>query len=92
MSRTPEITRACNERRKFRDRIIGLGLCVESARANFSPGDDWLPQDQRVAFQLEELHKLIDETADQLTRAVMNHRLAIDALETRQEADRLAED
>jgi hypothetical protein len=92
MSHNPELTRASNERRKWRDRIIGLSLSVESARANFSPGDDWLPQDDRVAFQIEQLHAAIDETADRLTRAAMAHRAAIDELETRREADRLAEE
>ena len=92
MPHNPELTRACNDRRKWRDRIIGLSLSVESARANFSPGDNWLPQDDRVAFQIEQLHEAIDEAADRLTRAAMAHRAALDEIEIRMEADRLAEE
>ena len=87
MSHNPELTRAYNDRRKWRDRIIGLSLATESARANFSPGDDWLPQDDRVAFQLEQLHASIDEAADRLARAAMAHQMALDELETKIESE-----
>ena len=92
MSHNPELTRACHERRKWRDRLIGLCLSVESVRANFSPGEDWTPQDDRVAFQIEQLHASIDESSERLARASMAHRMALDELETQREADRLAEE
>lgn len=91
MSFNPELTRACNERRKWRDRVIGLSLSVESVRANFSPGDAWTPQDDRVSYQLEQLHASIDEAADRLARACMAHQSALDEIELRDESDRLAE-
>lgn len=92
MSRNPELIRACNERRKWRDRLMALCLAVESSRANFSPGDDWTPTDDRVAFQIDQLHESIDEAAERLARASMAHRMALDELETQREADRLAEE
>ena len=92
MSRNPELIRACNERRKWRDRLMALCLAVESSRANFSPGDDWTPTDDRVAFQIDQLHESIDEAAERLARASMAHRMALDELETQIEADRLAEE
>ena len=92
MSHNPELTRACNERRKWRDRVVALSLCTESVRANFSPGDDWTPTDDRVAFQIDQLHESIDEAAERLARASMAHRMALDELETQIEADRLAEE
>ena len=92
MSRNPELIRACNERRKWRDRLMALCLAVESSRANFTPGDDWTPTDDRVAFQIDQLHESIDEAAERLARASMAHRMALDELETQIEADRLAEE
>ena len=92
MSHNPELTRACNERRKWRDRVVALSLCTESVRANFSPGDDWTPSDDRVAFQIDQLHESIDEAAERLARASMAHRMALDEVETKIEGDRLAEE
>ena len=92
MSPNPELIRACNERRKWRERVMALCLAVESSRANFSPGDDWTPTDDRVAFQIDQLQESIDEAAERLARASMAHRMALDELETQREADRLAED
>ena len=40
-----------------------------------------------MAFQIEQLHQMIDEMADQLTRAAMAHRMALDEIETKIEAD-----
>ena len=92
MANQPEITRAFNERQKYRDRIIAFSLSIQTARAQFSDGDDWNKQDDCLAYQIDQLQKAIDDAADQLTRAAMAHRMALDALETRLEADRLAED
>ena len=91
MSHNPELTRACNERRKWRDRVIALSLSTESVRANFSPGDEWTPTDDRVAYQLDQLHGSICEAAERLARANMAHQMALDDLELQREADRLAE-
>lgn len=91
MAQNPELTRTANERRKWRDRVMALSLAVESSRANFSPGDDWTPTDERVAFQIDQLHASIDEAAERLARAAMAHRMALDEQEMQREADRLAE-
>ena len=92
MPHDPELRRAYSERRKWRDRIIGLSLAVESSRANFSPGDDWTPSDDRVAYQIEQLHASIDDAADRLARASMAHQMALDEQELKMEANRLAEE
>jgi len=92
MAHNPELTRAFNERRKWRDRVLALCLAVESSRANFSPGDEWTPTDERVAFQIDQLHASIEEAAERLTRAAMAHRMAMDEAELQTEADRLAEE
>jgi len=93
MSRTPEVTRASNERRKWRDRIIAFSLSIQTARSQFSDGEDsWTAQDDCLAYQIDQLQQAIDDAADHLTRAAMAHRMALDALETKLEADRLAED
>ena len=91
MTHHPELHRACNERRKWRDRVIALSLCTESVRANFSPGNDWTPTDERVSYQLDQLNDAICEAAECLARANMAHQMAVDELELRLEADRLAE-
>ena len=91
MANNPELTRTYNEKRKWRDRVIGLSLSSESVRANFTPGEDWLPQDDRVSYQLEQLHESICEAAANLTRASMAHQMALDDAETQREADRLAD-
>ena len=93
MTNQPEITRASNERRKWRDRIIAFSLSIQTCRSQFSDGEDsWTKQDDCLAYQIDCLQNAIDDAADQLTRAAMTHRLALDAFETRLEADRLAED
>ena len=45
MANQPEITRAFNERQKYRDRIIAFSLSIQTARAQFSDGDDWTQTD-----------------------------------------------
>lgn len=77
--RNSEILAAWNERQKYLDRLLGLALAVESSRANFSPGEDeWTPTDDRVAFQIGQLHDSLVEAAAALTRADMAHRCAVE--------------
>ena len=88
----PAIAAAHRERRRYLDRILALALAVESSRANYSPGDEWTPTDDRVAFQISGLEDAICEAADQLTRASLNRQAAMDAAETALEARRLTEE
>ena len=78
MTCNQEIRDAWNERQKYLDRLLGLALAVESSRANFSPGDDWTPTDDRVSFQIDQLHRSIVDAAAALTRADMAHRCAME--------------
>lgn len=85
-----EIRDAYNERRRYLQRLEGLALAVQSSRANFSPGDGWTDNDDRVAFQIEQIHDAMAEAAAAVTRADMAHkaameraRAAADALENR---------
>ena len=92
MSHNPSICAAYKERRKWLDRVIGLSLAVESSRANFSPGEDWTPTDDRVAYQISQIEASIIDASDHLTRASMAHRYALEEAELQAEAQRLAEE
>ena len=73
-----EVRDAYNERSRYLRRLEGLALAVQSSRANFSPGDEWTDSDDRVAFQIDQLHEAMVDAAAAVTRADMAHKAAME--------------
>ena len=76
---TNAICQANNQKRAHVDRIVSLALAFDVLRGQFSKGDEWTDQDDRLCIHLDAISETITETAEQLTRSAMNYRLALEA-------------
>ena len=83
-----DVCQANNQKRRHVDRIVSLALSLDALRSQFSEGDEWTDKDDRLCIHLDAISEMITETSEQLTRAAMTYRLAVEqASSTKEEAE-----
>ena len=65
---------AYNERRKLLCELITLSTISADLRSQFSDGDDWTDNDDKLAGQLMELDDVLIEKATALSIAATRHK------------------
>ena len=70
----PTVRAAYNERRQLLGELITLSTISADLRSQFSPGDDWNANDERIAGQLFDLDEVIIDKATALSIAATRHK------------------
>lgn len=78
---TNPVCEAHNQKQRLVDRIVSFALILDNLRGQFSDGDGWTDKDDRLCIHIDAASEIITETAEMLTRAAMDHRLAIEEVE-----------
>ena len=86
-----ELTKACNDRRQTRDRLVAACGSVLMTQSGFSDGDDWTREDEMRARCIEPMFSVINDLAAQLVKANEAHERQLAFLNKLRDSQRKTE-